>query len=106
MVEDFHMYQSTRILQYTTDEASHIYQLTLWFSADPLLHLDHAVAPLVGLGLRTGLQAFPHDPCGNLRELDVAEIEGGIVRMVRWIRKISTAYVHQTNEEFTYGIET
>ena len=50
-------------------------QLTLWLSADPLLHLDHPVPPLVGLGLGAGLQAFPHDPRSDLRVLDVAEIE-------------------------------
>ena len=75
------------------------FQLTLWFAADPLLHLDHAVAPLVRLGLRTGLQAFPHDPRGNLGELDVAEIEGGIVRMVRWIQKISIVFSLRTSNE-------
>ena len=52
-----------------------IFQLTLWFSADPLLHLDPPVSPLVGKGLRLGLQAFPHDPRRDLRVLDVAEIK-------------------------------
>ena len=106
MVEDFHMYQSTRILQYTTDEASHIYQLTLWFSADPLLHLDHAVAPLVGLGLRTGLQAFPHDPRGNLRELDVAEIKRDSEGTKYENFPLHFLYLHQMNEVFLFLIET